>query len=88
MGKPILKHFPLSGRILCVAHEIFVVFDLGGQVIPLSLDSGEFFPCLIKTLRGARDSRFLPLQAIDENLCSLRRYGRCLQILPQLTHFR
>jgi hypothetical protein len=39
-------------------------------------------------LRGARDSRFLPLQAIEKDLCSLRRDGRCMQILPQLAYFR
>jgi hypothetical protein len=85
---PLLKLFPLGWRILRVAYEIFVPLDLGGGVLPLSLDSGELFPGFIDTLRGARDCRFLPLQAIEENLCSLRCDGRCLQILPQLAYFR
>jgi hypothetical protein len=86
-GKPILKRFPLGCRILCVVYEIFDLLDIGDHVLPLVLSPRELLPSFIEALRGTRDTCFLPLQPIDENLGPLRCDGRRAQILSHLAHF-
>ena len=71
-----------DGRIDAIGSNIATRHD---KVIDAR--GGFVLPGLIQTLRGARDSRFLPLQPIDENLCPLPRNGCRLQVLPQLAYF-
>ena len=84
----LLKFFPSRGGILCAVYGIFEPLEISGHLLPLILNSRELLPGFIETLRGAPDGRLLPLQPIDEELRSLRRYRRGLQVLPQLSYLR
>src|SRR6267154_2560906 len=87
-GKQILDLFSLTWRVLGVAHEIFVLLNVGRCPNPSGLNLGESCAGVIESLQCACDDYFLALQSIEKNLCSLRRQCGGLQIVAQLPDLR
>jgi hypothetical protein len=70
LANPVLKLFPLRCRILGVVYEILRLLYIAGHMLPFILNSRELVAGVIGPLGRSRDSRFLPLQPVDEN-CAL-----------------
>jgi len=70
---------------LAVACDIFLMLDFGSQVFAFILGLRELQAGFVEPLRSVRDHGLLRLQAVEENLRSLRGCRRVSQIHSQLT---
>lgn len=80
----ILNVVPLRQTNLATAYDVFLTLDFGGQVFVFILDLCKLQAGLLQSLRGVRDRCLLRLQAIEENLHSLRCRRRVAQLHSQL----